>query len=342
MQREFRLGRGLLPFLPTPSEDFQILNISNGTLIINSTSLKAMSCNETDDAWKVLQLPKDGPFTISEQNVFAVIGCSSIGSFMNAQGEGGYCKAACLNQNEPKYCNWYGYCAAGIQGNWQWINFTGGGICYLNFENCGFSTILEPETFSPTHPGWIGSGDYDLKLDWAIDNLNCSNMQFAQTRVEDIFATVKRLTKETAIPMALVAQGSYKCSYAERKDDGVKYCVEDSKMNKVIPTLIGSADFEGALGSKFMDSHAIYLSQIITSFYKVFGSYPMGASTDGMVRIVLDFSQYLSDSIDGLDGTIVEDERSNEEEDEFVLEVPGVSQLPTFAGAFSLSRVRGV
>eukprot|EP01018_Ginkgo_biloba_P012536 Gb_23403 [translate_table: standard] len=174
------LGRGLLPFLPTPSGDFQILNISNGTLIINSTSLKAMSCNGTDDARKVLQLPKDGPFTISNTNVFAVIGCSSIGSFISPVEAGlpgggvGKCQAACLNQDEPKYCNAYGCCSAGIPGNWQWINFTGGGIHYQYFENCGFSTILEPETFSTLHRGWIGSGQYGLKLDWAIGNLNCS------------------------------------------------------------------------------------------------------------------------------------------------------------------------
>eukprot|EP01018_Ginkgo_biloba_P012527 Gb_37843 [translate_table: standard] len=128
------LGRGLLPFLPTPSGDFQILNISNGTLIINSTSLKAMSCTGTDDARKDLRLPKDGPFTISNTNVFAVIGCSSMGSFIGPVEAGlpgggvGQCQAACLNQDEPKYCNTYGCCSAGIPGNWQWINFTGGGI----------------------------------------------------------------------------------------------------------------------------------------------------------------------------------------------------------------------
>eukprot|EP01018_Ginkgo_biloba_P001366 Gb_04232 [translate_table: standard] len=121
----------------------------------------------------------------------------------------------------------------------------------------------------------------------------------------------------------------------------------------------------GALGPKDMDSLGLSLFRpdfIITSFYKVFGSDPTGfgclfikksvmgrlqhregASGAGMVRIVPVFPQYLSDSIDGMDGTIVEDERSNEEEDdEFVPEVPGGSQLPAFSGAFSLSQVRDV
>jgi len=130
----------------------------------------------------------------------------------------------------------------------------------------------------------------------------------------------------------------------------------------------------GALGPKDMDSLGLSLFRpdfIITSFYKVFGSDPTGfgclfikksimgklqhkegASGPGVVRIVPVFPQYLSDSVDGLDGTIVEDEesieRETEEEKEIknefvpVPDVGGGSQLPAFSGAFSLSYVREV
>ncbi|KAH9292240.1 hypothetical protein KI387_042573, partial [Taxus chinensis] len=48
------------------NNDFEILQIDySGSLIINSTSLKAMSCNGTDDAFVLFVLPPDGPFTIS-------------------------------------------------------------------------------------------------------------------------------------------------------------------------------------------------------------------------------------------------------------------------------------
>eukprot|EP01018_Ginkgo_biloba_P012538 Gb_23522 [translate_table: standard] len=179
------LGRGLLPFLPTPSGDFQILNISLGSLMINSTSLKAMCCDGTE-SWLVLDLPTNGIFTISDTNVLAVIGCESNGSFLNAQNSeitSASCQAGCVNHGKPKFCNFQGCCSVSIAGDSSWINFTIGGFSYLDFPGkCGFSTILEPDTFSTTEPREIGSGQYGLKLDWTIvghsggfiTNPNCS------------------------------------------------------------------------------------------------------------------------------------------------------------------------
>eukprot|EP01018_Ginkgo_biloba_P012522 Gb_08752 [translate_table: standard] len=172
------LGRGLLPFLPTPSGEFQILNISIGSLIINSTSLKATSCTGTDDAWNVLRLPDNGPFTISDRNVFVVIGCNSSGSYTNGEdNEEPYqatCKAGCLINTKSKYCNNYSCCTNCIKANWQFISFTGGGRSNGVSGKCGFSTIFDPATFSTTEPGVFGSGEYGLKLDWAIGHQSCS------------------------------------------------------------------------------------------------------------------------------------------------------------------------
>ncbi|GLJ24134.1 hypothetical protein SUGI_0460370 [Cryptomeria japonica] len=139
-----------------------------GSLVINSTDLKAISCNYTNDASLNFTLPADGPFTIYSSNKFVVIGCSAIGSFSLKAG-GGACRSACITQYDPSYCNTYGCCEAGIPGNERAINFTGGG-------NCGFSTILDPDTWNLPQGelGLYARGHYGMRLQWGIGNGNCS------------------------------------------------------------------------------------------------------------------------------------------------------------------------
>ncbi|XP_059076360.1 wall-associated receptor kinase 3-like [Cryptomeria japonica] len=71
--------------------------------------------------------------------------------------------------------------------NWQWVNFTGGGMFGLRNDTtnifddkCGFSTVLEPSTFTQvdneTNLFW-GQGRkayYGLRLNWGISLQNCS------------------------------------------------------------------------------------------------------------------------------------------------------------------------
>ncbi|XP_010263786.1 PREDICTED: uncharacterized protein LOC104601966 [Nelumbo nucifera] len=120
----------------------------------------------------------------------------------------------------------------------------------------------------------------------------------------------------------------------------------------------------GSLGPKDMDSLGLSLFRpdfIITSFYRVFGADPTGfgcllikksvmgslqnqcsCTGSGMVRIVSVFPQYLSDSMDGIDGlTGIEDDRIEENED-LTLEIRQGSQLPAFSGAFTSSQVRDI
>ncbi|GLJ34716.1 hypothetical protein SUGI_0698620 [Cryptomeria japonica] len=165
--------------------EFEILNIDyTGSLIINSTSLKAMSCSGNDDASVLFELPADGPFTIASNNKFVVIGCRSKGSFRvyngnyNNEVDGGevICRTTtCLNQYDPEYCNTYGCCESGIPGKQRVINFTGGGISYAAYTACGFSTILDPVTWSlpPNQYGAIGGGHYGLRLEWGIGHGDC-------------------------------------------------------------------------------------------------------------------------------------------------------------------------
>lgn len=121
----------------------------------------------------------------------------------------------------------------------------------------------------------------------------------------------------------------------------------------------------GSLGPKDMDSLGLSLFRpdfIITSFYRVFGSDPTGfgcllikksvigslqnqkgKTGSGMVRILPVFPQYLSDSIDGLDGLVGLDNDGVKGGDEVLPEnTNNGSQLPAFSGIFTSNQVRDV
>jgi selenocysteine lyase/cysteine desulfurase len=122
----------------------------------------------------------------------------------------------------------------------------------------------------------------------------------------------------------------------------------------------------GALGPKDMDSLGLSLFRpdfIITSFYRVFGAdptgfgcllikksvmaclqSPSGGTGAGMVRIVPVFPQYLSDSVDGLDGVLdgLEDDTIIPIEEDSASNSHHASQLPAFSGAYSSAQVREV
>ncbi|KAK3149235.1 hypothetical protein QOZ80_3AG0214730 [Eleusine coracana subsp. coracana] len=122
----------------------------------------------------------------------------------------------------------------------------------------------------------------------------------------------------------------------------------------------------GALGPKDMDSLGLSLFRpdfIITSFYRVFGAdptgfgcllikksvmaclqSPSGGTGAGMVRIVPVFPQYLSDSVDGLDGVLdgLEDDTIIPIDEGSASNSHHATQLPAFSGAYSSAQVREV
>lgn len=120
----------------------------------------------------------------------------------------------------------------------------------------------------------------------------------------------------------------------------------------------------GSLGPKDMDSLGLSLFRpdfIITSFYRVFGSDPTGfgcllikksvmaslqnhcgRTGSGMVRILPVFPQYLSDSIDGLDGLGRLNDNASNDNEELMTETHGGSQMPAFSGVFTSTQVRDV
>ncbi|KAF8410592.1 hypothetical protein HHK36_003124 [Tetracentron sinense] len=120
----------------------------------------------------------------------------------------------------------------------------------------------------------------------------------------------------------------------------------------------------GSLGPKDMDSLGLSLFRpdfIITSFYRVFGSDPTGfgcllikksvmgrlqnqsgCAGSGMVRIVPVFPQYLSDSVDGLDGLAGTEDEAIDGNRILTPETRRGSQLPAFSGAYTSAQVRDV
>ncbi|XP_010255073.1 PREDICTED: uncharacterized protein LOC104595843 [Nelumbo nucifera] len=120
----------------------------------------------------------------------------------------------------------------------------------------------------------------------------------------------------------------------------------------------------GSLGPKDMDSLGLSLFRpdfIITSFYRVFGADPTGfgcllikksvmgslhnqsgCTGSGMVRIIPVFPQYLSDSMDALDGLAGIEDEGIDENDNLTLDTRRGSQLPAFSGAFTSAQVRDV
>ncbi|GLJ24104.1 hypothetical protein SUGI_0459630 [Cryptomeria japonica] len=154
-----------------------------GQMVISSRPLKAASClgRQEGDGFVLFHLPSDGPFTISMTNRFVVVGCNTSGSYAydNLGGEA-RCVAGCIFQNDPPYCS-YGCCEITLQDNYKWLNFTGGGLVHLKDEKkCGFSTILDPSTFTigddreDLYWGHVKKAYYGLRLNWGIGLENCS------------------------------------------------------------------------------------------------------------------------------------------------------------------------
>ncbi|GLJ38706.1 hypothetical protein SUGI_0788940 [Cryptomeria japonica] len=175
-KRNSTFGQGSIPFLSTPTGEFQVLNLSYNSLLINISHLKAISCNVSQSAHEFFSLPRDGPFTISGSNVFASVGCYTNGSFFPTALQsrvGGMCGASCLKIYQPEYCNGFGCCQIGLIENWRSVNFS----VQPPSGECVFSTILDPTTFKIQVPdkGRFGAGTYGLKIDWGFKAENCSS-----------------------------------------------------------------------------------------------------------------------------------------------------------------------
>ncbi|MCO5571533.1 hypothetical protein L7F22_025276 [Adiantum nelumboides] len=192
-KRNASYGDGYLPFLQigtANTSELQVLEFLTNTLIVNSTHLKAMpaskDCPSIDvSGHAVLELLKGGPFILSQNNWFVVVGCSSQGDCtadtVKNESSTISCTTSCYNQFVMDFCNYYACCINPIPpGSWR-LDFQGRGISYAAFPGlCGFSTVLSPLTYTipENKKGLFAEGHYGLSLSWALqlldDGQNCS------------------------------------------------------------------------------------------------------------------------------------------------------------------------
>ncbi|KAI5057080.1 hypothetical protein GOP47_0027095 [Adiantum capillus-veneris] len=191
-KRNATYGDGYLPFLQigtSKTKELQVLEFSTNTLIVNSTHLKAMPssqfCTPSVFGDAALELFEGGPFIMSDNNWFVVVGCNSQGT-CTAYTDGNEksiisCTNSCYNQDDIPFCNSYACCINPIPPRSWRLDFQGRGIAYKMFPGlCGFSTVLSPSTYRlPVNErGFFAAGHYGLSLTWALqlleDDQNCS------------------------------------------------------------------------------------------------------------------------------------------------------------------------
>eukprot|EP01018_Ginkgo_biloba_P003119 Gb_05073 [translate_table: standard] len=173
-------GTGLIPFLPTNFSDFPILNISKDHLVINSSRFIALGCNSIDvnPVYSQIQLPDEGPFTISSSNKFVAVGCSRFGFFQkDRKWIAGGCAPVCGLNTSLDCSGGQRCCQTSIPANQKYFmvvanyqNITS------NAQNCSFSTIVDIDSFNLSRPALdnvVDIGNYQMNIDWAIGIDNC-------------------------------------------------------------------------------------------------------------------------------------------------------------------------
>ncbi|GLJ24427.1 hypothetical protein SUGI_0466430 [Cryptomeria japonica] len=177
---------GILDNVTDMSFDFnssKIMDIDyEGHLIINSSSINAISCHSKFGSRNYFELRSGGPFTLSNSNRLVVLGNETFGTY--SFGNLGEERCVTMNlQSDQPYCR-YGCCEINLPDNLPFVNFTGGGVFQLPHGDgslsCGFSTIMDPSTFTIVdNETYLFSRDgrlpyYGLRLNWGIGLENCS------------------------------------------------------------------------------------------------------------------------------------------------------------------------
>ncbi|XP_057836812.1 wall-associated receptor kinase-like 6 [Cryptomeria japonica] len=243
-------GEGNTTFLSTPTGEYQVLKLSNDSLLINVTHLKAISCSVSQTGKQNFSLPRKGPFTISGSNVFASVGCYANGSFSSVTPTsknitvGGMCAASCLKIKNPDYCNGFGCCQTTFMENWRKVKFEAMPYAKPTSGKCVFSTILDPATFKieESDKGKFGAGTYGLKIDWGI-NVTETNICSTAKRMDNLCCSNHAHCKD------VIGMPDYKVCVCDDGYEGDGYqgglqCTDidecaDPKLNDCIPPPVG-------------------------------------------------------------------------------------------------------
>ncbi|XP_057869847.1 wall-associated receptor kinase 2 [Cryptomeria japonica] len=150
-----------------------------GHLIMDSSSIKAVSCDPRSIAKQYFGLSTDSPFTLSNSNRLVVLGCGTFGTYSYVETGWDWvldenlgdarCVSVCKPRTDQPYCP-NGCCELILPDNWPWINFTAGVSPHHNNKKCAVSIIMDPSTFR----GEGRKASYGLRLNWGIGLQNCS------------------------------------------------------------------------------------------------------------------------------------------------------------------------
>lgn len=156
-----------------------VTQIQSNFILIDTTNIKAMGCRESVTA--SLTLDAQSPYWISDQNVFIVVSCNAQGSAVGdgtpwSDGFSTTCgPVSCVNQYVMPYCSLYDCCIQTI-GATKTLTMTGKGRGLAEWTNCGFSTVLDPDSYGGG--GDVGVGHYGVHVRYSIqrgpDIHNCS------------------------------------------------------------------------------------------------------------------------------------------------------------------------
>jgi hypothetical protein len=181
--------------LSTPSGDFQITAISNSTLWINTTTVKALACSSGALAHAEFALaPPPSPYVLTAQNVFFGAGCNATVNvtFDGAANTEQTCKTGCNNPGgyPYPYCDYC--CTIPVPQGTRTVDFYGGVLGNNNESSsstsCGFATFLSKNSYRPPlvaaddvaighlpSSQILGSGHWVTALEWAIPGPNCAD-----------------------------------------------------------------------------------------------------------------------------------------------------------------------
>ncbi|KAH9312101.1 hypothetical protein KI387_027136, partial [Taxus chinensis] len=177
---------GTIPFLPIPSGEIQILNVSADYLLVNATQFYASNCENMRNTTG-FTMSSEGPFRISGYNKFVAVGCKAMGLFEMARGNDetlwGGCLSVCSHNPILSQCNGDGCCSTPVPSNYSQFlvaasNFTLIEIPHYNMS-CSYAAILDESSWHLVSKSGTTNfaSDAYMRLDWAIPNDSCASAQ---------------------------------------------------------------------------------------------------------------------------------------------------------------------
>ncbi|GLJ07285.1 hypothetical protein SUGI_0063520 [Cryptomeria japonica] len=170
-----------IPYLPIPSGEVQVVNISYDHILVDATASYALPYKINVTSTIAFKLSDEGPFRISELNNFFAVGCITQGeyrlSFATAPNYFlGRCRSRC-NQTrsvKPWVCKENSCCKVPLPGGYTQIEVNATYYASDEIGNSSYSAsaIVSQDSFgsNPESKFQLQGSRYSMRLDWAIPN----------------------------------------------------------------------------------------------------------------------------------------------------------------------------